>query len=281
MSSSSVLHRMVAQHLRERIESGVIAPGSRMPSERVLAEQFDVSRVTVRQALKDLEKDGLVKVVAGARWVRGEAPGLVTVRPAEPGAESIEEGATGLVSFSDLAEANGLMASSRVLKCLTRASSLDEADLLGIAPGAPIVELVRLRHLDGIPTLIDFSLIPEGLAPGLGELDFTTTSLYGTLAEQYGLHAIAADCVIEARGAAPEIADSLGLPPGDPVLEIVQTTFDENQRVLQWCRSVYRGDRYRFRAALEGAAGTLRRPRPRASAEAAGRVLPDLARLYR
>ncbi|MFC8076963.1 GntR family transcriptional regulator [Streptomyces sp. NPDC057307] len=280
MSTSPALHRKVAQHLRERIESGVIAPGSRMPSERVLAHQFDVSRVTVRQALKDLEVAGLVKVVAGARWVRAEtASAPASMRPGEQDAESIEEGATGLVSFSDLAAANGLTSSSKVLKCLTRAGSLDEADLLGIAPGAPVVELVRLRYLDGIPTLIDFSLIPEGPAPGLGEHDFTTASLYSTLAERYGLHAKRADCVIEARGASADLAEKLGLGPGDPVLEIVQTTYDENRRVVQWCRSVYRGDRYRFRAALEGQAGSAHHP-PTA-AESTGRgVVPHLARLY-
>ncbi|MFF2189602.1 GntR family transcriptional regulator [Streptomyces sp. NPDC058155] len=279
MSTSPALHRKVAQHLRERIESGVIAPGSRMPSERVLANQFDVSRVTVRHALKDLEMAGLVNVVAGARWVRAETHAPISMLPGGPEAESIEEGATGLVSFSDLAAANGLTSSSKVLKCLTRACSLDEADLLGIAPGAPVVELARLRYLDGIPTLIDFSLIPEGPAPGLGEHDFTTASLYSTLAEQYGLHAVRADCVIEARGATAEIAERLGLPSGDPVLEIVQTTFDENRRVVQWCRSVYRGDRYRFRAALEGQAG--RAHHPQTAAEPTGRgVVPHLARLY-
>lgn len=280
MSTSPALHRKVAQHLRERIESGVIEPGSRLPSERVLAEQFDVSRVTVRQALKDLEAAGLVTVVMGARWVRGQTPAPAPARPAEPeDAESIEEGATGLVSFSDLAAANGLTSSSKVLKCLTRPSTLDEADLLGVAPGAPIVDLVRLRYLDGIPTLIDFSLIPEGLAPGLGEHDFTTASLYSTLAEEYGLHAVRADCVIEARGATAEIAESLGLAPGDPVLGIVQTTFDENRRVVQWCRSVYRGDRYRFRAALQGQAG--RAPRHPSAAEPTGRgAAPHIARLY-
>ncbi|WP_329172873.1 GntR family transcriptional regulator [Streptomyces sp. NBC_01477] len=278
MSTSPALHRKVAQHLRERIESGVIAPGSRMPSERVLAEQFDVSRVTVRQALKDLEVAGLVKVVAGARWVPAETSAPASLRPAGYEAESIEEGATGLVSFSDLAAANGLTSSSKVLKCLTRASSLDEADLLSIAPGAPLVELVRLRHLDGIPTLIDFSLVPEGLAPGLGEHDFSTASLYGTLAEQYGLHAVRADCVIEARDASAEIAESLGLAPGGSVLEIVQTTFDENRRVVQWCRSVYRGDRYRFRATLQGHPGGAYRPQ---AAEPTGRgAVPHIARLY-
>jgi GntR family transcriptional regulator len=248
------LYDQVAEYLTERIQKGVIPANSRIPSERVLAEQFGVSRVTVRQALKALESAGLVEVDGGARWAR---PGKA-LSDYETSSSSIEEGATGLVSFSDLAASNGLTATSVVLTNVTRPSSLDEADLLGIAPGGPIVDLVRLRHLDGIPTLIDFSLLPESLAPGLGKLDFSQASLYHALADGYGLHAARADCIIEARGASEEIAGQLGLAPGAPVLVIVQTTFGDNGRIIQWCRSVYRGDRYRFRALLDGLEGAQR-----------------------
>ncbi len=251
MSNAHLLHRQVTDHIRERIERGTIQSGSRMPSERVLSEQFGVSRVTIRQALKDLESLGLVEVNGGIRWVRRATESSLVSRSTQ----SIEEGATGLVSFSDLAAANGLTVSSVVLSIATRPSTLDEADLLNIAPGASIVDMVRLRHLDGIPIVVDFSLIPEGPVPGLGDLDFSSLSLYGTLAERYGLHAVSAECAIEARGVSPELAGHLGLSTGDPVLEIIQTTFGEDRRVLQWCRSIYRGDRYRFRAGLEGSAG--------------------------
>jgi len=254
MTGSSPLYDRVADHIRERISSGVIAPNSRIPSERVLAEQFGVSRVTIRQALKELEAGGLVEVNGGARWVR---PGKIATDYA-PSDDSIEEGATGLVSFSNLAATNGLTAAAVVLTNVTRPSTLDEADQLGIAPGALIVDLVRLRLLDGIPTLIDFSLVPEALAPGIGKRDFTRTSLYQTLAETYGLTAARAVCIIEARAAADETASHLGLAPGAPVLVIVQKTFSDNGRIIQWCRSVYRGDRYRFRALLDGMPGGQR-----------------------
>ncbi len=254
MSGTARLYSKVAEYLKERIHKGVIRPNSRMPSERVLAEQFGVSRVTVRQALKELELAGVVEVDGGvrlARWSEG-------ISDSEASAKSIEEGATGLVSFSDLAAANGLTATSVVLSNVTRPSTLDEADLLGIAPGAAIVDLVRLRQLDGIPTLIDYSLLPESLAPGVGKLDFSRASLYRTLADSYGLHAVRADCIIESRGASGEVAAQLGLSPGAPVLVIIQTTFGDNGRVIQWCRSVYRGDRYRFRAILDGVEGGQR-----------------------
>lgn len=254
MTSPTPLYNQVAEYLRERIQKGVIPVNSRVPSERVLAEQFGVSRVTVRQALKELEVAGLVEVDGGVRWAKPTA----TAADYRPSTGSIEEGASGLVSFSDLATANGLTATAVVLNNVTRPSTLDEADLLGIAPGASVVDLVRLRQLDGIPTLLDYSLLPESLAPGLGKRDFTKASLYQTLAESYGLHAARADCIIEARGATEEIAGHLGLATGAPVLVIVQTTFGDNGRIVQWCRSVYRGDRYRFRALLDGLQGAQR-----------------------
>ena len=168
MSAKPRLYAQVAEYLKERIHKGVIRPNSRMPSERVLAEQFGVSRVTVRQALKELESAGLVVVDGDARLARWSGG----FSDQKASAESIEEGATGLVSFSDLAASNGLTATSVVLSNVTRPSSLDEADLLGIAPGAPVVDLVRLRQLDGIPTLIDYSLLPEFACPWRRQVGF-------------------------------------------------------------------------------------------------------------
>lgn len=238
MAEGALLHRRIGDAIREQIERGDLARGARVPSERVLSERFGVSRLTVRQALKDLETDGLVQVIGGIRWItRGES--------------SIEEGGSGLVSFSDLASANGFEVSSSVLLHTVRPSTLDEASVLGIAPGAPVMDLERLRCLDGVPVVLDYSLIPESVAPGLDDVDFAVVSLYETLAERFGMHATNAECVIEARGADAEQASRLGLSVGDPILEIMQLIFDEHGRVMQSSRNVYRGDRYRFRAMLE------------------------------
>ncbi|WP_283137492.1 GntR family transcriptional regulator [Rhizohabitans arisaemae] len=245
MADGSLLHRRISDALREQIERGELARGSRVPSERTLAEQFGVSRLTVRQALKDLELEGLVQVIGGIRWItRLES--------------SIEEGGSGLVSFSDLAAANGFRVTSRVLTYQTRSSTLDEASVLGIAPGADVIDLARLRFLDGVPVVVDYTLIPEAVAPGLEGVDFTTESLYAILAERFGVHTVNAECVIEARGASPELAEYLGLSAGEPILEIIQLIYDDRGRVVQSGRSVYRGDRYRFRALLESGRGARR-----------------------
>jgi len=241
----TALHQQVAETLRSRIRSGTLPAGSRVPSERALAEELRVSRVTLRQALKGLEQEGLLKAEGGARWVQ------------LTDSESIEEGSnTGLLSFSDLGATLGLRVVSNVLRLVTRDSSLDEADLLHIVPGGRVHELVRVRYLDSIPILVDHSLIPEALTPGLADIDFRTESLYRTLSVRYGCEPVRAECAIESREVDATSATHLGLPEGGPVLEIQQITFDATDQVVQWCRSVYRGDRYRFRVVLELGGGT-------------------------
>jgi GntR family transcriptional regulator len=230
--------------LRGRIHSGLLEAGSRLPGERALAEDLGVSRVTLRQALRTLELEGLLETGGGARWVR------------RGHGTAIEEGPGGLVSFTDLGTAHGRSVSSAVLRLVTRPTNVDEADLLRIAPGAQAHELVRVRSLDAIPILVDHSLIPAALTPGLEKLDFRTESLYRALAVRYDCGPVRAECAIESREVPPAYARHLGLDKGGPVLEIQQVTFDRSDQVVQWSRSVYRGDRYRFRALLESGGGT-------------------------
>ncbi|NYI42869.1 GntR family transcriptional regulator [Demequina lutea] len=263
------LHQQVNDALRRSIISGDLALGGRLPSERVLAREFGVSRVTVRQALKDLEQEGLVEAGDGLRWVARPAPALA----------SVEEGVTGLVSFSELGAMRELTVRAKVLFCETRPSSLDEAEAIRIAPGASVHELVRLRYLEDVPVVVDHSVIPATVAPSLNDVDFTTASLYQTLASRYGCTVTRAEYALEARTADPQHAELLGLQPGEPVLEAWQTTFDGQGRVIQLCRLVYRGDRYRFRTLLEvGRISTELSRRTPAESAALGDNLASLLR---
>jgi DNA-binding GntR family transcriptional regulator len=263
------LHQQVNDALHRRIVSGELAVGGRLPSERALSREFAVSRVTVRQALKDLEQEGLVEAGDGLRWVARPAP-----TPA-----SVEEGATGLVSFAELGATRGLTVRAKVLLCETRPSSLDEAEAIGVAPGASVHELVRLRYLDDVAVVVDHSVIPAAVAPSLNDVDFTTASLYQTLAARYGCTVTRAEYALEARIVDPQHAELLGLQPGEPVLDAWQTTFDDHGRVIQLCRLVYRGDRYRFRTLLEvGRISTELSRRTPAEAVALGNNLASLLR---
>ena len=228
------------QHVREELEAeierGRRPVGSRLPPERALAEHFGVSRVTLRRALGELAEAGIIGR-SGAGWV--------VASPA------IGEPPNALMSFSEMAASRGLVPGARVLERRTRPATIDEAEALGLAPGAPLFELERLRSLDGVPILIDRTRIPLSLAPGLDGVDLQGRSLYEVLEQQFGMRPTRARFALEAIAADERRAELLGLEPGQPLLRCLQQTEDEAGRQMELCEMVYRGDRYRFRATLQ------------------------------
>src|SRR5262245_47670772 len=123
-------YERVRERLADDIDRDRRPPGSRLPPERALAEHFGVSRATLRRALDELARDGRVERVPGGWAV---APRVVGEPPNE------------LMSFSEMAASRGLTPGGRVLERSTRSASIDEADALGLAPGAPLFVLERLR----------------------------------------------------------------------------------------------------------------------------------------
>jgi GntR family transcriptional regulator len=229
-------YERVQEALADEIRRGRRPPGSRLPPERALAEHFRVSRVTLRRALAELERTGVVTrddargwTVAGARI--GEPPNA-------------------LMSFSEMAAARGLDAGSRVIASRIRPASIDEAETLGLAPGAELFELERLRTLDEVPILIDRTRLPMALVPGLDGLDLDGLSLYDVLEKRYGLRPTRARFAVEAVAADEREARLLGLEPGRPLLRCDQLTEDVTGKLIERCEMLYRGDRYRFRASL-------------------------------
>ena len=228
-------YQAVARVLADEIRTGRLGDRVHLPSERALVSRFGVSRVTVRRALRALEAEGLVTSAAGRGWL---------VR-----STGLEEPENELLGFTDVARRQGLAASARVLAAHVREATLDEAELLGMAPGARVVELDRVRLLDGVPVGIDRSLVPAARAPGLLERDWTTASLYAAL-EEAGCPPVRAEYVLQAAAADEPEATLLELSPGAPVLRAEQRSFDATGRPIQLCRMSYRGDRYRFRTTL-------------------------------
>jgi DNA-binding GntR family transcriptional regulator len=235
----------VAEVIAQEIEQGRLT--GRLPTERELCEHFSVSRVTLRRALSTLADNQQVR----ASWGRG----WYVVR------EPLSEPPNALISFSELAEGRGLTPSTKLLGLSTRPSTLDEADMLRVAPGSRLLVLERLRFLDSVPVVLQRSHLAlarlEGLAEMLGSLDLTRISLYRLLEDRWGLAAARADYVVEARPATGAEAELLDIAPGSPLLQATQLTFDVDGNPFEQHWSSYPGDRYRFEARL------LRPVRPR------------------
>lgn len=234
--SHDPLYLRVYRSLAREITRGTHPPGSRLPSERWLSEHFDVSRVTLRKALRLAAAEQLISTIDGRRgwYVAGT---------------EISEPLDELMSFSAMAVAKGLTPAARVLNTETRPSSLDEADVLAVAPGSPILDLERLRMLDGIPVLVHRARVPLARVPIPPETDFKTSSLYEAFAA-CGVAPAIGDLTVEAAGADARQAKLLDLEEGSAVLVVRVITFDARNRIIEASELTYRGDRYRLRTRL-------------------------------
>jgi DNA-binding GntR family transcriptional regulator len=165
------------------------------------------------------------------------------------------------MSFSEMARGRGLVPSSQVLAAVTRPATIDEAEDLVLAPGAPVFELRRVRLLDQIAVGIEQTRIPLAVAPSLPTMDFGVDSLYEALRAS-GVIPTRADYDVQALAAEADQAGPLGLAEGAPLLLARAITYDQSGRPIEMSRSYFRGDRYRFRTTLYSAwLGPTRRTR--------------------
>ena len=238
-AAGAALWEQVARSLTQELELARLRPGDRLQSEAALCARFGVSRVTLRQALNGLEQRGLVHPQAGRGWFVGGARGLIPLSE-EPGA---------LQSFSEMARGRGLTPDARILHFLHRPADWVEAGKLGIAPGAKLLSLRRLRRLDGSAVAVDHSLVPAALLPDSKADDFVEGSLYAAL-ERHDARPFRADYEVQAVSADAEHAELLGVELGAPLLAASQICTDQQGRRIEWGQITYRGDRYRFHAVL-------------------------------
>jgi DNA-binding GntR family transcriptional regulator len=237
------LYVRVYAEIATQIASGAVPRGGRLPPERVLAEQLQVSRATLRRALAALRSDGLIEQVQGR--------GTFVVVP------QLVEPANTLMSFTQLARDRSTVPGARVLEAHVRPANIDEADRFRIAPGSEVFSLERLRTMDGLPVGITSSVVPLSIAPEVTNVDWTSASLYELFARS-GRVPVRADYEIEARSASAQQARQLGLAENAPVLFVNVSSYTQDARLIEIGRVVYRGDRYRFNATLLAERSQLR-----------------------
>jgi GntR family transcriptional regulator len=227
----------IRARLEEAIASGTLAPHQRIPSERQLSEHFGVSRMTVRQALDAITHDRLL-------YSRPGQGTFVADR------KIIEQPLQHLTSFSEDILGRGMQPSSRVLDQRIVPATFEMARLFELAPTVQIVRLTRLRLADDEPLAIETVHIPAPYVPGLLDRDLAAESLYTVLGREYGLSLTSARQTIEAGAPTPEEMGLLLMDAPLPVLKISRLTFDANDRVVEYVRSIYRGDRYHLTVEL-------------------------------
>lgn len=204
--------------------------GAALPTERELAELLETSRTTVRQAIAELVVNGRLERTQG-RGTFVAQPKLMQVRP--------------LTSFSqDLAE-DGWRPGSKVLGVEVMEADEEVAHHLHLALGAPVHRVARLRTQAEEPIAVEIAHLPGPLHRLAEELD-SRGSLYRTLAEAFGIELDTVEDIVETTPADPVNANLLGIEVGLPLLLIQRTAWDASGRPVEWTRSLFRGDRFRF-----------------------------------
>ena len=223
-------HQLKASILKD-IEAGRWHPGDQMPTEDALAERFHVSKITVRQALRDLAQLGFIR--------REQGRGTFLQRP------PLEEGPRELKSFTAEMRDHGLAASSRVLEQGIVSAPVDIARRLRLSEGASVFRLHRLRLADGQPMGIQTAYVPTALAPGIEQIDFADASLYEVLAARYSLYPASAREAHQAVSIPDDVAALLQAAPGAPALRAERLALLDDGRPLECVQSIMRGDRYK------------------------------------
>lgn len=227
MSTNTSADRL-RRHLDEYVTSASQAH-ERLPAERELAAQFDVSRETVRRALDRLERAGRVYRIQGS--------GTFVSEPRV--SKSLE-----LTSFSEDMRDRGMVPGSAELR-ITRASAGEACFALDLSPHEPVVRIHRVRTADGIPMAVENIVIPAALVPD--DFDLTPEgSLYAVMQQHSVLQVDRAEQRIQAVIVDEESAVALGVPVFSPGLRVERTVFDLRGRPVEHAVSLYRGDRYDY-----------------------------------
>lgn len=250
-ASAVPLHVQIRRAIQDRIASGELGPGDRLPTEHEYARTFGVSIAPVRQALLDLADAGLVIRHKGrGTFVRGTR---------------LEEEIDLLTSFTDSIRRRGMSVRIQVLQQEQAAAPADVAGQLGVRPGTAAVHLQRLAWIDNEPAaILDAWLPAKPFGPLAGFDDFEAgRSLYATLEAEFDVRLGMARSRIEVGRLSETEAPVMQLPEGSPVLRIASVTEDTVGRVVEVSRVTYRADRFIF--TMTSLRGPGRGPTPEAA----------------
>jgi len=222
------------EYLLTRIENE-LQPHARLPTERDLAEEFSVSRLTVRGVLDRLESEGWVYRIQGAGT-------FVSERRI---AKSLE-----LTSFTEDMQQRGLKPGSRPIVAEDIHAGARIGYALGISPADRVAHIARVRTADDMPMCVENTYLPAQLVPGLLDLPLDG-SLYKVLAARFRIDLKHATQTIRCTVLEPAEAALLEVPALSPAFAVERIVYDTRGRAVEHAEALYRGDRYGYSLTLQ------------------------------
>jgi GntR family transcriptional regulator len=231
-NGSAPLYARVEDVLAAEIADGTLPPGTRLPAEQSLTERFAVSRTTIRQAIQNLIRRGLVEIRRGT--------GTFVAQP------KISQELTELTGFVEDMQALGRHASARLLDHQIVPANEGVARALALAVGTLVVRVQRVRLADNIPLSFDETYLPRELGEKIIENNLEAEPIFSLLEQKYDTPLVEAEYRLEAVSADSAVARALGINVGSPVFLIERTSYSGGQRPVDHEKLYYRGDQIRF-----------------------------------
>jgi GntR family transcriptional regulator len=226
------IYVQIRDALAERIRSGELPPGTQIPSERTLAQQYGVSRMTVRQAIADLVNAGLAKRLQGN--------GTYVAEP------KVEQVLNPLLSFTEQMRRRGIAPGARLIDVSVIEAHRKLGEALALSVGERVYRIIRLRTGNNQPMVLETSYFPCRDCPGIDRFDLERRSIYRILEEEYGIRLVRAVQSLEPTIANEVESRLLGVEQGAPLLLIERTAYSELDKPVEYAKDLYRGDRSRF-----------------------------------
>ena len=223
--------------LKEKVQFGTWAAGDQIPGEQDLCELYGVSRTVVRQALRELELEGVISRRKG-KGTFISSPKII---------EGLVQKLTGF--YQDMVE-RGLRPSTRVLHRNVTPAAEKVARFLNIETGEKVIDLLRLRSVNDEPIQLVTSYIPLEICPALATVDLTNRSLYEFMETECGIFIAKGRRFVEAVLANETEAALLGIERGAPLLMLDSISYSETGKPIEYYHALHRGDRSRFEVEL-------------------------------
>ena len=225
------IYHQLEEYIKAQIDNGDIQPDEAIPSERVYADMFQISRMTIRQALTNLVNDGYL--------YRQKGKGTFVNK------KKVEQRLQGLTSFTEDMKERGLTPGSRLVSFEIIPSGREIAERLKLNENTPVYEIKRVRLADNVPMALETTYLPANLVKGLTE-EIINQSLYQYIEEKLSLTIHEATQQIEASIAKEQELRLLEIEKGSPVLLILRTSHLKDGTPFEFVKSAYRADRYKF-----------------------------------
>ncbi|WP_421850370.1 GntR family transcriptional regulator [Oricola sp.] len=227
-----MLYAEIARKIREEFGDGRFSPGAQMPSENTLVEAFSVSRSTIRKALKSLEEEGFLE------QHQGQGTFLRHGR--------YQRNVSSHSDFISHGKRSGARPSTRLLSTEVREKSIAESSLFDTTPNERVVEIRRLRLMQGEVCVLQTSVLPYTKLADYTPGEFECRSLYKILEADFGVFLGPVKETLTCVNASDQVAGFMGIAPGTAVFVSHRVVRAKDGQVVEISRNFIRSDRYCF-----------------------------------